>query len=171
LAWCATQGGERDSERARNVPADAGASGRSTAWVEEELEIPELEPDAGPPPDAGTVAAETHTKHSPTTRSWDSCTGDISPADARRVIEEFNAQIRACYERQLKQNPMLEGNMMLAVRVASNGEVDGVQVSGSLRDREVFACVRQIASRMRFPPPGGRDCAVVQVPYQFTPRR
>ena len=95
----------------------------------------------------------------------------VSRDELMGLIREHNAQIRNCYERQLKQNPMLEGNMTLAVRIAPSGSVDGTQVSGSLRDRDVFACVRNVASHMRFPPPGGRDCAVVQVPFQFTPRR
>jgi TonB family protein len=173
LVWCATRGNDTPGAATPHRP-DAGSSGRPTAWVDEDLEIPELEPDAGPPPDAGghVPVDETRTTRGPTTtRSWDSCTGEIPQEAARRVIQEYNAQIRTCYERRLKQNPLLEGTMVLAVRVAPDGRVDGTQVSGSLHDREVFQCVRQIASRMRFPAPGGRDCALVQVPFQFTPRR
>ena len=70
-----------------------------------------------------------------------------------------------------EQNPVLEGSMTLAVRVAADGRVDGTQVTGSLRDRDVFACVRNVASHMRFPAPGGRDCALIQVPFTFTPQR
>lgn len=168
LAFCLTR-----EEPPPPAPAvteiDAGTAGRSTALVDDELEIPELEPDAGPPPDAGQVAA-TPRRPAPT-RAWDECSGEIDRAAAATVLREHNAQIRNCYERQLKQNPMLEGNMTLAVRVAPNGSVDGTQVSGTLRDRDVFACVRGVASHMRFPPPGGRDCAIVSVPFQFTPRR
>lgn len=171
LAYCLTSGGgdEGPSVATPSTP-DAGSTERSTALVEDDFEIPELEPDAGPPPDAGRVAS--HTKRSPgTTRSWDDCSGEIAPAEARRVVSEFNSQIRNCYERQLKQNPLLQGNMTLAVRVAPDGRVDGTQVTGSLHDREVFSCVRSVASRMRFPAPGGRDCALIQVPFTFTPQR
>lgn len=172
LVWCMTRPGE-DTPEGPVGPAevDAGVVERSTALVDQELEIPELEPDAGQP-DAGQPQEET-TTHRPrgTTRSWEECTGDIAVADVRRVVQEYNAQIRNCYERRLKQNPLLEGSMTLAVRVAPDGRVDGTQISGSLRDRDVFSCVRQVSSHMRFPPPGGRDCAVVQVPYSFTPRR
>ncbi|UJR82619.1 Hypothetical protein I5071_46840 [Sandaracinus amylolyticus] len=166
LAFCLTREEPPPPAPVAETTPDAGA-GRSTALVEDEFEIPELEPDAGPPPDAGTT---TTARRPPPTRSWDDCTGEIAAAAASQVIREHNAQIRNCYERQLKQNPMLEGNMTLAVRIAPNGSVDGTQVTGSLRDRDVFACVRSVASHMRFPPPGGRDCAVVQVPFQFTPR-
>lgn len=172
LVYCLTQGEDAPTPAPQPEVVDAGTTERSTALVEDELEIPELEPDAGPP-DAGQPEATTTTTRRPagTTRSWDECTGEIDPSAARRVIQEHNAQIRNCYERQLKQNPVLEGNMTLAVRIAPNGNVDGTQVTGSLRDREVFACVRSVASHMRFPAPGGRDCAVVQVPFAFSPRR
>lgn len=169
LVYCLTQGEDAPPPPPQAEVPDAGTVERSTALVEDEFEIPELEPDAGPPPDAGQQTVVR--RPSGTTRSWDECTGEIAPAAARQVIQEHNAQIRNCYERQLKQNPMLEGNMTLAVRIAPNGQVDGTQVTGSLRDREVFACVRSVASHMRFPSPGGRDCAVVQVPFAFSPRR
>lgn len=172
LVYCLTQG-ENAPPPPQPQATDAGVPERSTALVEDELEIPELEPDAGQP-DAGQpeeTATTAPRRPAGTTRSWDECTGEIDPAAARRVVQEHNAQIRNCYERQLKQNPMLEGNMTLAVRIAPNGRVDGTQVTGSLRDREVFACVRSVASNMRFPAPGGRDCAVVQVPFAFSPRR
>jgi len=172
LTWCLTKGGGDDVPPETGGPAvvDAGTVERSTALVEDELEIPELEPDAGPPPDGGQGATQTKRTTGPS-RSWDECTGEIATAEARRVFAEHNSQIRNCYERQLKQNPVLEGSMTLAVRVAADGRVDGTQVSGSLRDRDVFACVRNVASHMRFPAPGGRDCALIQVPFTFTPQR
>jgi hypothetical protein len=162
------------SSSAPEVPAsaalpDAGVAERSTALADDTLEIPDPEPDAGPPPDAGTAAPVAPTHHAAAARSWDDCSGDLPVPEIRRVVQEFNAQIRNCYERQLKQNPVLQGTMSLSIRVAADGHVDGTQVSGSLRDRDVFACVRGVAGRMRFPAPGGRDCALVRVPFNFTP--
>ncbi len=168
LVWCMTQPDENTSTPVTTAVADAGTAER--ALVEDEFEIPELEPDAGPPPDAGQVATTTRVVRE-SDRSWDSCTGEIAAASARQVIQEHNAQIRNCYERQLKQNPGLEGTMTLSLRVGSDGRVTGTQVGGTLRDRDVFACVRGVSSHMRFPAPGGRDCALVQVPFNFSPRR
>ncbi|MDQ3037475.1 MAG: AgmX/PglI C-terminal domain-containing protein [Myxococcota bacterium] len=147
---------------------DAGLVERSTALVDDDLDIPELEPDAGTP-DAGQVATTRPPRQA--MRDWDDCSGEMETAAARAVIQEHNAQIRNCYERRLKQNPVLEGSMTLSLRVGPDGRVDGTQVGGSLRDREVFACVRSVATHMRFPAPGGRDCALVQVPFNFSPRR
>jgi hypothetical protein len=144
---------------------------RSTALVEDDLEIPEIEPDV-PPPDAGVVAVEPTTRPGrgprPITGEWD-CTGNLSRDAVASVVRGFDAQIRSCYERRLKANPLLQGTMSLSVKVSADGGVEGVQVGGSLRDRDVFSCVRTVAMRMRFPRVEGGSCAVVNVPYSFTP--
>lgn len=151
------------------VPADAGVIERSTALVEDDLVIPEDEPDTG-----AIDAAVEQVVHRPTTPrgpplgSWDSCTGEV---DARPVFEEYRPQFQACYEHRLKANPLLQGQMQLRVHIASAGNVDGVQVAGSLHDSEVFGCVRNLANRMHFPRVAGGTCAVVAVPYTFTPRQ
>jgi hypothetical protein len=152
------------------VAPDAGVPARSTALVDEDLVIPEDEPDTGVP-DAGAEPPATTVHHGPRPPSageWDSCSGELN---ARPVFEEYRPQFQACYEHRLKANPMLQGQMMLQVRVAVDGHVDGVQVGGSLRDREVFTCVRNLANRMHFPRVTGGTCAVVAVPYSFTPRQ
>jgi hypothetical protein len=149
---------------------DAGVIGRSTALVEDDLVIPEDEPDAWEP-DAGAVPAATTVHHGPRAPAlgeWDSCTGEL---DARPVFEEYRPQFQACYEHRLKANPLLQGQMQLRVHVAADGHVDGVEVGGSLHDREVFTCVRNLANRMRFPHVSGGTCAVVAVPYTFTPQQ
>jgi hypothetical protein len=152
-------------------PADAGVIERSTALVEDDMFIPDPEPDAGPLPDAWSAPEPTthHTTHV-AAGSWD-CTGEIDSAAIRRVFEQYNPQIRNCYERGLKGNPMLQGSMTLQIKVGASGSVEGTQVGGSLRDRDVFSCVRQISQRMQFPRVSGGACAVVQVPYSFTPQQ
>lgn len=151
-------------------PADAGVTGRSTALAEDDMVIPEPEPDAGPPPDAWSAPEPTHHTTHVAAGSWD-CTGEIDGAAIRRVFEQFNPQIRNCYERGLKGNPMLQGAMTLQIKVGADGRVEGTQVGGSLRDRDVFSCVRQISTHMQFPRVSGGACAVVQVPYTFTPQQ
>lgn len=171
LVWCLATPPTPPPETGDATPPDAGSTERPTALVEDDFLIPEVEPDAGPPDAA--VVAEPRTPRTPRTPAgdWDSCTGEIAPAQARSVFGQFNAQIRSCYERRLKTDQFLQGDLTVSVRVAADGHVDGTQLSGTLRDREVFSCIRSVTSRMRFPAPGGRDCAVVQVPYRFTPQQ
>ncbi len=170
LAYCMiTPGSPPPTTTVADAHPDAGPAQRSTALVEEELVIPDEEPDAGAV-DAAEPVEPTHrpTGPRPPTGDWDSCTGDVN---ARPTFEEHRAQFQACYEHRLKAAPMLQGQMMLQVRVAADGHVDGVQVGGSLHDREVFSCVRSLATRMTFPRVTGGTCAVVAVPYTFTPQQ
>lgn len=163
--WLITPGAPPPTTAVSASP-DAGTIERSTALVEDDLVIPEDEPDAGV--DAAVVAEAPVHHTRPSGGDWDSCTGEL---DARPVFEENRQQFQACYEHRLKANPILQGQMMLQVRVAADGHVDGVQVGGSLRDREVFTCVRNLANRMHFPRVTGGSCAVVAVPYTFTPQQ
>lgn len=167
LGYCMLTPGSPPPTTTATPVADAGVV-RSTALVDDSLVIPEEVPDSGLP-DAW-VAPEPvhHGPRPPAAGEWDSCSGEL---DARPVFEEFRPEFQACYEHRLKANPLLQGQMMLQVRVASDGHVDGVQVGGSLHDREVFTCVRNLANRMRFPHPTQGTCAVVAVPYTFTPRQ
>lgn len=87
-----------------------------------------------------------------------------------KVMRENQSQIRNCYERRLKANNVLQGDLSLRVKVGGAGAVVASGVSGSLRDNEVFSCVRAIADKWHFPPPSGGSCAVVQVPFRFSPK-
>lgn len=171
LGYCMIAPGTPPPTVAHVGPVDSGVPQRSTALVDDDLVIPEDEPDAGAVDAAEPVAEPTHRpsgQRPPGAGEWDSCSGEL---DARPVFEEFRPEFQACYEHRLKANPMLQGQMMLQVRVTADGRVDGVQVGGSLRDREVFTCVRNLANRMHFPHVTGGTCAVVAVPYTFTPRQ
>ncbi len=143
---------------------------RSGALVEEDLVIPDPEPDAGPPePDAGPRVRYV-TRYVGGGGSWD-CAGSIPPQAAQAALAQNNLQFRNCYERRLKVNNQLEGRVNVRMRVDRTGQVSAVSVGGTLRDGEVLSCVRGIANRIRFPAPTGGSCAVVQAPFNFTPRR
>lgn len=168
------KGCEADPPPTVEAPAvDAGAPiDRSTAMVEDELEIPELEVDAGPPPDAGRRRVRYVTRYvggGGGGGNWN-CSGSIDPGRARAALSQSSLQFRNCYERRLKVNNTLEGRVSVQMRVSSTGAVDAVQVGGTLRDSQVLSCVRTIARRIRFPAPTGGRCATVAAPFNFTPR-
>lgn len=166
-AYCLTTGGDPPATTTATDTPDAAVAQPSTALVDEVFEIPEEVPDAWAEiPDAGRRRTTT----GPVVGTWD-CSGEIDRAALSSVVNEHRPQIQACYERRLKQQSMLQGNMQLQVRIAQNGSVDGVQVGGTLRDREVFSCVRNVASRMQFARVSGGTCAVVSVPFTFTPQQ
>ena len=85
-------------------------------------------------------------------------------------MREAKRQVQNCYERQLKTKNTLQGTIMLSMKVGANGSVQAVQVGGTLRDNEVFACVRNVANSLHFAVPVGGACAVVQQPFTLTPQ-
>jgi len=161
--WAAMSGGDPPPV----VQADTGPPiERSSSLAEPMIEIPDPEPDAGP--DADAAPPPTKIVYRYVRDEWD-CPGDIDASAAMSVVRGYNRQIRNCYERQLKQNHTLQGRMNVIVRVGRNGQASGTRVNGSLRSPPVFACVRNLASSWSFPNPTG-GCAVVSVPFNFSPR-
>jgi hypothetical protein len=127
--------------------------------LEEPEPVPEPVPEPEPEPTAkpkGRAAGE-----------WE-CSGDLP--NPGKVINDNHAQIRSCYERRLKVNNVLQGDLMLRVKVGPTGRVVASSATGSIRDPQVFSCVRALAQNWNFPVPTGGGCAVVQVPFQFSPK-
>src|SRR5438552_2243862 len=116
---------------------------------------PDLELEEPKTPDAGQPAPETTaTKKTVGHRAgeWE-CSGDLP--NPLKVINENRAQVRSCYERRLKINNVLQGDLTLRLRVGTNGRVTATAVGGSLHDEAVYACVRNLASTWSFSVPSG----------------
>lgn len=142
---------------------------RSTALTQDAIQLPvDEEPDAGAPV-AEVVEEPKKPKRTGTTDSW-SCEGDIPAAEIRSVLEERAPQIRACYEKRLRVNNLLQGSLRLQVRVGNDGKVTAARTSGTLKDPEVSSCIQALARKWSFPPPTGGNCAVFDAPYNFTPK-
>lgn len=131
------------------------------------LILPDELPDAALP-DAGTRIRYVTRYVGGGGGDW-ACSGNIDQAAASRALQANNLQFRNCYERRLKVNQTLSGVVNLQVRVGRDGAATGVRTGGTLNDPEVASCVRAIAQRIRFPRPDG-GCAVVAVPFNFTPQ-
>ncbi len=133
----------------------------------EPAEAPAPEPATTSKPSSGSGAKAHAQAAAPT--GWD-CSGEIDVAKVRSIVDQNRAQVRACYERRLKLNNVLQGSLKLQVKVNATGAVVQTSVAGSLGDREVYACVRSVAEKWHFPPPTGGKCAVVAAPFQFSPK-
>ncbi len=147
---------------------DAGVVQRPV--MEPMLEIPEEEPDAGPqdagveePPDDQTMTASMRPAQPR------ECNGELTQQQILSVVAPARSQVRQCYERRLKVNNVLQGTVNVSVLVERDGSVGQMRVGGSLRDNEVFACVRRIVQGLRFPPPSG-GCVQVNVPFALAPQ-
>src|SRR5690349_9531113 len=97
------------------------------------------------------------------------CKGE-APAGLRSALAGAAGSVRGCYERALRQNQMLQGKLMVAVKVGAQGQTCGASLaSDTLGDGAVASCVLQKFRSGTFPAPIG-GCVDVQVPINFTPK-
>jgi hypothetical protein len=167
-AFLATRKPEQPPAPAATPPPPKNAE-RSTALAQEAVQLPVEEPeDAGAP-----VVAEPVKKPKKGggggNDQW-SCAGDIPTGDIKQLLADRQPAIRACYEKRLRVNNMLQGNLRLQLRIGNDGKVQAARASGSLRDPEVFNCVQTLSKKWSFPAPSGGSCAVIEAPYNFTPK-
>jgi len=128
-----------------------------------EIDIPEE--DAGEPNQGEVDVAERKRPREPV-----ECSGSLEAAQIRGVINgPPRKQVQTCYERRLKDNNLLQGQMMVLLTIAPSGSVRNVSVSGSLRDAQVYSCVRRVARTWKFPRPEG-GCVRTAVPFTMTPK-
>jgi hypothetical protein len=126
-----------------------------------------LEEEPAPEPEAPVEEPTKQKSSRPKAGEWE-CSGDLAGATA--VINENRTQIRSCYERRLKVNNLLQGDVRLRVKVGTTGKVVATATAGSLRDAEVLGCMRNIAQGWSFGVPQGGNCAVLSIPFKFSPK-
>ncbi|MEO0321869.1 MAG: AgmX/PglI C-terminal domain-containing protein [Myxococcota bacterium] len=142
---------------------------RSTGY-EPTIELPdELPEEPEEPEEPAPVAMQASSPMMSTTRAARPCTGSLDTRRLASVIARYRPQVRSCYERGLKANNLLQGTLNVRLKVQPNGTVSNVRVGGSLRDNDVFGCVRRVANNWRFPNPEG-GCAELSQPFNLTPR-
>jgi hypothetical protein len=136
---------------------------------ENPLATPEFVLDEEPEPEPEKPApTKTRIRYIP--GAWE-CSGDIDKKAAAKVVATNKRQVTTCYERRLKMNNVLEGNLKLTIKIGNTGSVVDTAISGTLNDREVYDCVRNLTKTWTFPAPEGGNCAIVAAPFSFTPRK
>jgi outer membrane biosynthesis protein TonB len=96
------------------------------------------------------------------------CKGTV-PSALNAALGAKGGAARGCYERALRQNSMLQGKIMVGVRVGAQGQVCSANVVSNTVDSGVGSCVAGIFKTSSFPPPNG-GCVDVQVPLNFVPK-
>jgi hypothetical protein len=133
-----------------------------------EIEIPEE--DAGSGDDEGATQAPVPTRSSQTRPEDWICRGNIQASQLSAVIKgQPSKQVQTCYERALKDNNLLQGSMTVLLTIGASGSVRAVSVDGTLRDRQVYACVKRVAKTWKFPKPSD-GCVRTSVPFQMMPK-
>lgn len=158
-------------------------SGKAEAPVVESTQEPErntlpkmAEPPPPPPPpeEAPDAGSEAEAPKKAAVRSGPSgcagpCSGDSAAVQGALAARARQAQ--GCYERALRQNAMLEGQIRVSVRVAPSGAVCNASIAADqLGDPSVSSCILQRFRASSFPPPNG-GCMDAQVPINFKAKR
>ena len=156
----------KDPEPPKPAPAPTNVE-RSTSLSNDTVEIPPEEVVE----DAGVAATEPDKKPARpgNVDPW-SCSGELPQPEIRRVLGQGQSAIRSCYERQLRNNNQLQGDVRLAVRIGNDGRVTHTRVQGNLKDADVKSCMQNIARGWSFPAPSGGTCAVFEAPFKFQPK-
>ncbi len=142
---------------------------RSTALDNNIMAIPEDEPDAAVVPVPEQAPVKKPRTVAAAGDPWE-CAGDVAPRDITKVLNESQSAIRSCYERELRNDNALQGDLKLQVKIGNDGAVANTRVRGSLNHKQVRECVQNIAKRWSFPAPVGGPCAVFDAPYNFMPK-
>jgi hypothetical protein len=128
---------------------------------------PPVEPDAGKKVDTPVKKKVASTGNSGCAAT---CNGSAG-APLQGALSGAAGSVRACYEKALIQNQMLQGKMIVAVKIGPTGGVCSASIqSDTLGDGRVASCVLNRFRGGSFPPPSG-GCADVRVPISFTPKK
>jgi TonB family protein len=126
---------------------------------------PPVLPEASAPEKAPQQKVQ-RTARAPSGGCSGTCEGKVTTV-LQSALHAKGFQGRGCYERALRQNPMLEGRLSIRVRVGAQGQVCSASIAAdSVGDPGVTACVLQLFRSARLPPPS-MGCVDVQVPLNF----
>jgi hypothetical protein len=94
--------------------------------------------------------------------------GALSTDTIKKVIKKHYNQYKYCYEKQLVQNPTLEGKVTLSFVIAADGKVSEVYIiETTIKNTSLELCMVRTAKRMVFPKPRGGGIVVVKYPFLF----
>jgi len=92
-----------------------------------------------------------------------------SQADIRNTIRTSLPQVRACYERELKARPSLEGKVVAQWSIAPSGHVQSPRVrSNSTASSSLASCITRVLKGWRFS--SASHASDVEYPFTFRPR-
>lgn len=96
--------------------------------------------------------------------------GTIDTSGVKRVLRNNQGAMQKCYERALKADPALMGQVVLTIRIGRGGEVALAKArSQEIGDRSALGCMEREAKKWLFPAPQG-GTVLVNKKYRFTPQ-
>jgi outer membrane biosynthesis protein TonB len=95
-----------------------------------------------------------------------SVVGDLDKSIVRRYLRRHIPRLRYCYEKQLLENPELEGALTIHFEITPQGLVEEVEASGL--HPKVNDCVSTTIRAIQFPIPNDGGSVRVTYPFTFT---
>jgi TonB family protein len=92
--------------------------------------------------------------------------GSLSKEVIRRVIHQHLAEVRFCYEQDLRTRPDLQGRVAVRFIIAPTGAVQAAATARSdIGSPRVEHCISEAVQRWAFPAPEGGGLVVVTYPF------
>ena len=96
-------------------------------------------------------------------------TGNLSKEVIRRMVRRHLNEVKFCYERELADNPQLEGRVIVKFVISASGRVSRATLeSTTLNDDIAETCIANAVQRWVFPRPKDGSVVVVYYPFQLT---
>ena len=96
--------------------------------------------------------------------------GSIDIAGVKQVFRNNQGALQNCYERALKADPALMGQVVLTIRVGRSGASSMVRArSSDLKSRTALKCMEREAKGWRFPP-AQNGTVLLNKKFRFTPQ-
>lgn len=97
--------------------------------------------------------------------------GTISREAIQKTVRRHLAEVQLCFEKQLEEDPELEGKVVMLWTIRPNGRVGRVEVKEStLRSPPVHYCLQKRIATWKFEKPRGGSVDV-EYPFGFRPIR
>lgn len=96
--------------------------------------------------------------------------GGLDRAVIQATIAKYLSQIRACYERGLRQKPGLTGQVTMDFEVNGDGKLNFAKVRKTTLEHEaVESCISRVMLTWQFPKPVGGTLVKVNYPFMLKP--
>lgn len=94
--------------------------------------------------------------------------GTLDKQVIKALVQKHQAEIKQCYEAGLREDPSLEGKVVVDFTIGSAGDVVQATIKESTLGREdIDACLINVVNGWRFEPPKGGGVVRVSYPFVF----
>ncbi len=93
--------------------------------------------------------------------------GAIDPSLIAKILKEYIPQFRFCYQREIIDNPSVEGIFYLQFKINSKGLGYDTKTQGKNFSKQGIKCLSRVISLIQFPRPKGGGIVDVSQPLNF----